>query len=38
MRARLKRRPQTAEEWLAGLAAGNLIDLAARLQAHKAEL
>lgn len=38
MRARLKRPPQTPDEWLAGLAAGHLGDLAARLQAHKDEL
>jgi hypothetical protein len=38
MRARLKRPPQTSDEWLAGLAAGHFGELAARLQAHKGEL
>ncbi len=38
MRARLKRPPQSPDEWLGGLATGHLGDLAARLQAHKAEL
>lgn len=38
MRARLKRPPQTIDEWLAGLAAGHLRDLAARLEAHRSEL
>jgi len=35
MRARLKRPPQSPEEWLTGLAAGHLGDLAVRLRAHK---
>ena len=38
MRARPKRPPQSPDEWLAGLAAGHFPDLAARLQAHKANL
>ncbi|HEX4180855.1 MAG TPA: PIN domain-containing protein [Caulobacteraceae bacterium] len=38
MRARLKRPPQTPDEWLDGLAAGHLGDLATRLEAYKGEL
>jgi hypothetical protein len=38
MRARLKRPPQSPEEWLASLVAGHLGDLAARLEPHKAAL
>jgi hypothetical protein len=38
MRARLKRPPQTPDEWLKGLAAGQLAGLAARLQPHKGEI
>jgi hypothetical protein len=38
MRARLKRPPQTPDEWLAALAAGQMGDLAARLRDHKADL
>jgi predicted nucleic acid-binding protein len=38
MRARLKRPPQTPDEWLAGLTAGHLGQISARLGAHKGEL
>jgi hypothetical protein len=38
MRARLKRPPQTADEWLAAITAGHFTDLAARLEAFKDRL
>lgn len=38
MRGRLKRPPQTPDEWLAGLAAGHLGELAMRLANHKRDL
>jgi len=38
MRARLKRPPMTTDEWLDGLAKGQLVEVARRLQRHRCEL